>query len=228
MILTLFASCEEIEPEFLQTNFLDSENNGNIPQNLSPEVYDGIPESNYTLLVQDNFEYNSYEWLTGSGENFEAEINDMKYKIKTNEYPFIFISDLITFDENKNYEIEMIIDEYKSSYWDNTAVCGITIGLDYSTSKCLYFIITADKTYYAGHYNDGWNNWHDEEYSDDIVAEGYNKVTIRKYNNNFYFFANETLLKKYDTKSFYGIDLGILINANNQAKINSLKISYID
>ncbi len=225
-MISFLVSCKEEKPEFFQTNFLGQ---GELDMEyLIPEEYDGIPQSRRNSYINENYFDNGLNWLVGSDEVYSAEIQNMTYVCEAKSNPYVFYSHHNLFDENKNYEVEIAINEYTPTLLQNYAICALVIGYQYYSDKMLYFSIDNENAFFAGHYDNGWNNWRDKEFSDAIVNEGLNKLTVRKINNIFYFFVNEILVDEYQVKPIYDKNFGIVLNSHSQAIIQSFKIEYIE
>lgn len=127
-------------------------------------------------------------------------------------------------DQSKDFEIESSIMFVSGK--DNSAI-GITWGAN-NNKKYVFGFSGNGKFSIFKYDNNTWieiKNWTE---SSSIKKTDYNKLTIRKVNNKYYFFINETIVHSCKFENLYGNNIFIYVNDNQLIKINSIRISYLN
>jgi len=194
----------------------------------SANEYDGLKTSLYHDKFIEDFINNNNYWPEGSAEGVSYTIGDGTYTITNSTTSDILISgQKISINTDDNFEIET-----KIKMHDNNSMGGLFWGLKNTQETTIYkaFEIGPDAGYMI-YYFDGEseNRWFDWTYSDSTNNSGdYNKITVRKYNNNYYFFINENYIGKHKFSSFDGANIGFLFYPSSILIVDYFYVYVID
>ena len=191
----------------------------------TPFDYHGLPNYTYNCLLKENFNNNFKGWYEGSYSNFKAKIDNGCYEISNYDHkvPCVSLYNFPTINSNNNFQIESEIKILQDS-----SGYGLLWGANLQRQSYKYF------SYYL-YYELGlriidqsdtiriiWYGW---KYNDSIKKpKVYNKFTIRKYNQKYYFFLNEKIICQKRFKSFYGTQLGFYVYPQTIVRINLLNV----
>lgn len=132
----------------------------------------------------------------------------------------------IEMDESKDFEIETKIKFISGE--ENSA-----ISLVYGKSTVAWDKYDLNYTY-TGYYkidycaNSEYTNIIEWEESSIVKPDNFNTLTLRKVNNNCYFFINRQLVHSMYFKPFYGKHFGFQVPKNTKILVDYLSISYIE
>jgi hypothetical protein len=121
-------------------------------------------------------------------------------------------------DTTKDFEIESEISG------ENCKVMNLIWGKDNKSGKYC-FQISTDYQFAISYYNGSWIQLKDWTSSDIIHSRGYNKLTIRKIGNKYWFFLNEKLVFNCKFYPFFGNQIGY--QTDNLLYVKNLKVLYL-
>ena len=174
----------------------------------------------------DNFSNNKNNWFTGFSTDscYNSKIENGTYEITSNckgTYPLCWTTQ--TIDIARDFEIEAEIMYVKGE--DNNAA-SLVWSMD-STLNRICFGFSGYGQYVIRKYEGTWSSITDWTTSDLVHKSEYNKLTIRKIKDWYYFFLNETLVQTCLFRPFDGRQLGFQDNQNTTMRVNCLKVSYL-
>jgi hypothetical protein len=149
------------------------------------------------------------------------------YKLSSSSSTLIGLLPInVSVDSDKDFQIEASI-KYVSGEDNNGN--GIIWGKsNYGWSNFYSFAFTGNGSFAIGKKeNNEWKNsiipWTSSKY---LNSEGYNKLTIRKIANNYYFFINENLVHQCPFENLSGDEIWLYSNSNSTIYISEIAISY--
>jgi len=181
-------------------------------------------------IFYDDFSTNNSGWRIGT-------INSNVYQISNGYYELISTSDgatasnyntnnIFTIDQNKNFEIELSMAFISG---EENGGNGIWWGVKSSNWAGFQFVFSGNGSFrLSKYYNGTWNALKDWTKSDLINKNDYNKMTIRKIDNQYYFFINDGFVHSCPFESFYGNEINFCGTKNSIIRIEYIKISYIE
>jgi hypothetical protein len=207
----------KIKADYLRVSYLKK----------NKKSYDMYSYRDKTIAFYEGFSDNNREWKDG------YESKKHKGSIKNGYYTFKSLKSSgasgtyqnINIDTDRDFEIEAKI-KYSSGK-DNSGLMLIW-GRD-NNSNNNNFEFTANKKYWIGQYKDD-NYKADVSWTEfsSLNKYAYNRLTIRKIGNKYYYFINKKFVySKYFSK-FFGTKIGFLTPSNTEIIIDYLSVSYLD
>jgi len=217
---------------------------GTVSKDLSvvlhnPAEYNGMPSSYYQNVFIENFNDNSNNWPEGySAGKWEGAIKEGYYEI-TNfadaDTSRFFWHKVDNLDDELDFEVETKIKIVANPYpYGNGILWG---GERISTWYSIYYSMLFNNDYINNDHvfgvhdiksstsSDRWLGW---TILNNIHGLGsYNKLTIRKFDGEYYFFINETPIGSHQFKPFYDKNIGFLVNVRTTIRADYLNISYL-
>ena len=127
-------------------------------------------------------------------------------------------------DEEKDFEIET---SFLITGGNIETYSSIRFGQDVNFESFFSFVFTASGNFAVMKFDKKWVDIKPYTYSNAVLKNKFNKLTIRKVKNNYYFFINETLVHTSVFEPFFGQALTFLSTENSSMKIDFIKISYL-
>ncbi|MBT3311421.1 MAG: hypothetical protein HN737_06050 [Desulfobacterales bacterium] len=182
---------------------------------------------NKTDIFYDSFDDNRNYWAVGTFGNGvrKGKIINGYYEwksLKTGENPLTWRTTAI--NENKDFEIEARI-KYKEGEDDNSN-CLIWGRND--DSKRFRFGFSGNGQYKIDKYDGQWTTISPWKESSFVNKRSYNKITIRKIANTYYFFLNESRVHTMPFEPFFDQNIGFQVNQNTTIQIDYLRVSYLN
>jgi len=179
---------------------------------IDPTVYD-LP-INWTNYYSNEFTA-SGDWSEGTTSDYSAIISGGVYSIinYNTSSPWFFWTNVLSIpDTSVNYDYEI---KCKIDYDNVTQGSGIFSSFNETSSDQYFFKYTEMSG--IGYYTYGNKNnspW-------DVYGTGgnigiYNKLTIRKYKNNVYFFLNQNYINSVPFEGNYGGKFGFVVGADSK------------
>lgn len=194
-------------------------------QNNSASIYSSFEYNKNTIFYED-FTDNQKLWFSRQTDNKSAEIKNGRYRIETlTNKNSETVNNIVNFDNSKDFEIETKIRFAGGTEKSAQAFLWGISNSPYEDYGFLFlqsghFEITnyKDKTY---HKFKDWtllNNYHKSQF---------NKITIRKFANQYYFFFNEELVYQMPFIKFTGNKIGFEVGKKSSIEVDYLKVSYL-
>lgn len=184
-----------------------------------------ISDENEVILF-DNFDkFNNY-WLLGIEENSwieNIEDGNLYFQSLTNKPKEDLIP--VILDQNRDFEIEVSI---KLAKGNMEKAYGLQWGKSKSPVKQFDFYLSGNGHYTIDKYTGEFKDFVPFTQSDKVNSYTYNKLTIRKVKNKYYFFLNEHLVHSMPFEPFYGNLMGFQVAENSTILIDYFKVSYLD
>jgi len=205
---------------------------GNESEGIVPNLYDGIPPSYYQPVYCEYFFSNDQDWLTGTGSNYSASINSEAgyYEIInfSSDHKYIFWELVSDLDENKNFQIETNIKNISTN--DEDGGNGLVWGGESNGELRYYrFYINHDSFSVLDDQGEDHEYWIDWTNSGSVNEPGTcNKLTVRKYDGQYYFFINEVYVGQHVFKSLYGNYTGFRVYCETTIQVDNLIINHLE
>ena len=187
---------------------------------IDPTDYTGIP--GWITDYYNDFS-ESGDWLEDSGDTWSATIANGFYTIidtdasDENYGRYYYTNE--TEIPSGNYDIEVII---KNTIDNGYYGSGLVFGLDPDDGFNYY-------KFSQGYHNIGdtdgsWTDWTESTYGN---SGDWNKLTVRKYGDKYYFFINEKFIFSDDYNDF-GNQIGFIIDKDTQVDIDEVGVFTMD
>ncbi len=229
MISYLFAFLFSIPTHLAyQSHFQINTNKQNIESQWLgwfPEQYNGIPLIDKKIILLESFDNNKNKWDSVDDEKETTMIKGgaLLMTSKDNTPKSVAIS--VDFDEENNFEIEANI-EFLKGETDNFS--GIIWGSDNDKNKRFRFGFSGEGHFLIDKFNSSWINIVNWTVCESFMKKTLNKLTIRKVDDDYFFFINEKLVHRTRFTSLYGKMVGFQCNKNSSIKIDFLKVAIIE
>lgn len=191
----------------------------------NPGVYHSISSEEKIAVFYDDFDDNRYKWGLGH------ELKDWSEKIDESNLVFQSYDDNakedlinVEFSQKIDFEIETFIRFTKG---DSLKFFGLQWGKSSDFNNQYDFLISGNGFYTIDRFSGEFHDYVSPSPSALIKKKLYNKLTIRKINNNFYFFINEELVHSMPFKSFFGNYFGFQVGNNSIIQVDYLRISEL-
>lgn len=195
----------------------------------SQSNYNDYSKNDREDLFYENFQssYNVNDITYDKDGNSYGEYHTGYFELKCTKSTGIGCTNQIvsTLDQTRDFEIEASI-MFKDGLDNNGN--GITWGrLDDSNRFNFSFSGNGQFSVYKRKENI-WSEIKGWTISSAINKAGYNKLTIRKVDNNYYFFINEINVCGCPFVPFFGNTMYLFANTNSTVRINSIRVSHLN
>jgi hypothetical protein len=194
--------------------------------------YSDYSENEKQVIFFDDFNKKDNDWSLGTYGNGcrTSTIKNGYYEIESlckNQYP-TFWTNLVNIDERKDFEIESRIkflygedNNSNSIFWGDGKIEGAKFSYRYR------FGISGNGQYIIDKYSGAWEYKKHWTKTNIVKLNDYNKITVRKINNKYYYFLNNQFVHENDFEPFYGQRIGFQTNQNTKIRIDYLRVSYL-
>ncbi|TXB65933.1 OmpA family protein [Vicingus serpentipes] len=179
-----------------------------------------------TVLVNEEFNDNSFGWYENNGENIKCEVKNGTYLIKnkTESSRWIYqgLSDLAPDTENFTIEIKL-----KQSSGEKGYGFGILFSMYGDNSSYQKFLITSNKDYKLDHFYSEKSHIMVDYKKTEAINEGYNYNVLKvvKTANIVAYFINDELVYKTGKFSYYGSRIAFFLGNKMEMEIDYLKVT---
>ncbi|RMG76006.1 MAG: hypothetical protein D6722_00105, partial [Bacteroidetes bacterium] len=193
---------------------------------IAQRHYNDYRSSQKNYVFQDNFNDNSTGWWTGRDDADEASISGgyLNWMRIAQNGKTSFWTTPSGFDENGDFEIET---RFRIVSSEERYLCGLIWGRSTSATSDFVFGFSQDGDYrIAAREDDSWSystDWTKEH----INPNGYNKLTVRKVGNWYYYFVNEQFVHQERFRAWHGPRVGFVIHARSKVSIDYLNIAEL-
>ncbi len=225
VIISTFMSCiTEKNPEIIEDLFFE----GNIIDDSLYKTYNYIQSDQHQSLLYDDVDTDSGLWPNIATGDITSEHTSDGYLINNTYEHDRFISVNIDDFENTNFEIEFVMKLENSTSSESS---GFFWGDDNIAPHKFYYYKFSNnpQAIELGEWYGLFDSWYDSEdlINFSINTSSFNKFTIRKINNKYYFFINEIFLFDTFIEPFFGNNIGILNGGYSKSLFKSIKIDYL-
>jgi hypothetical protein len=190
-------------------------------------VYNDPTITNRTFVFVDDFLNNGNQWSIGEFGNGKAQgkIEDGVYYLQSNQTDVNWaIWTRATVNQEKDFEIEARLRFVTGE--DNNANC-LFWGRD-EQDRRFRFGISGSGQYLIDQNDGSWTNLLPWTSSDNARKTDFNKLTVRKRGDTYYFFLNEQFVHSMPYKPLYDHLLGIQVNQNTTMAVDYIRVAYLN
>lgn len=195
-------------------------------ENIKPSEYIYSSKLKSQTVLTDDFSKFSNYWLLGIEENSWSEsieegnlvFQSLADKAKEDVLPVII-------DQNRSFEIETSI-RFVEGKMDKGY--GLQWGKAINPVKQFDFLLTGYGHFTIDKYTGDFKDFVPFTVSDNVNRYTYNKLTVRKVQDMYYFFLNEKLVHSMPFEPFFGNLLGFQVAENSTIRIDKIEVAYLD
>jgi hypothetical protein len=195
-------------------------------EKISPADYNFSKGLKSQFILQDDFsKFNNY-WLLGIEENsWEENIEggNLVFQSLTNKPKEDLIPVII--DQKRDFEIETSI-RFVEGQMDKGY--GLQWGKAINPLNQFDFLLTGAGHFTIDKYTGEFRDYIPFTISDKVNRYAFNKLTVRKAGNMYYFFLNEKLVHSMPFEPFFGNLIGFQVAENSTIRVDNLDIAYLD
>ncbi|HOW41482.1 MAG TPA: caspase family protein [Bacteroidales bacterium] len=178
------------------------------------------------FVLQDDFSKFSNYWLLGIEENSWAESIEgghLVFESLTNKPKEDLIPVII--DQNRSFEIEASI-RFVEGQMDKGY--GLQWGKAANPIRQFDFLLTGAGHYTIDKYTGEFKDYVPFTVSQKVNRYAFNKLTVRKVANKYYFFLNEALVHSMPFEPFFGNLIGFQVAENSTIRVDNIEVAYLD
>jgi hypothetical protein len=195
-------------------------------EKTSPSDYSFSKGLKSQVVLNDDFSKFSNYWLLGIEENSWSEsiedghlvFQSLTDKAKEDLLPVIL-------DQKRNFEIETSI-RFVEGKMDKGY--GLQWGKAINPLKQFDFLLTGSGHYTIDKYTGDFKDYVPFTLSENVNRYAFNKLTVRKVADMYYFFLNEKLVYSMPFEPFFGNLLGFQVAENSTIRVDNIEIAYLD
>jgi len=195
-------------------------------EKVSPSDYTFSKGMKSQVVLNDDFSKFSNYWLLGIEENSWSEsiedghlvFQSLTDKAKEDLLPVII-------DQKRNFEIETSI-RFVEGKMDKGY--GLQWGKAINPLKQFDFLLTGSGHFTIDKYTGDFKDYVPFTLSDKVNRYAFNKLTVRKVADTYYFFLNEKLVHSMPFEPFFGNLLGFQVAENSTIRVDNIEIAYLD
>jgi len=195
-------------------------------EKVSPSDYTFSKGMKSQVVLNDDFSKFSNYWLLGIEENSWSEsiedghlvFQSLTDKAKEDLLPVII-------DQKRNFEIETSI-RFVEGKMDKGY--GLQWGKAINPLKQFDFLLTGSGHFTIDKYTGDFKDYVPFTLSDNVNRYAFNKLTVRKVADTYYFFLNEKLVHSMPFEPFFGNLLGFQVAENSTIRVDNIEIAYLD
>lgn len=195
-------------------------------EKISPADYNYSKDLKSQSIFKDDFtKFNNY-WLLGIEENSWSE------RIEDGQLVFQSLTDKpkedllpVIIDQKRNFEIEISVKfvegEIDKGY-------GLQWGKAVNPFRQFDFLLTGAGHFTLDKYSGQFQDYVPFTLSDKVNRYAFNKLTVRKAGNMYYFFLNEKLVHSMPFEPFFGNMFGFQVGEKSTIIVDNIDIAYLD
>jgi len=194
-------------------------------QQANISQYSGIAPANKLLIFTEEFNDNLNSWQTRKDSFAVVTIDKGEFTLEAIGKKNVEDQILVPINQNNNFEIEILLKHVKGN---PARAVGIHWGKSSKLNKYYSFLINAKKSFAISKYNGANVAYVPPKECKSITTLGYNKLSIRKYDNMLYFFINEEFVYSMLFKPFFGNEIGIQAPSGTQLAVDHIRIYQLN
>jgi uncharacterized repeat protein (TIGR01451 family) len=195
-------------------------------QKPSPSDYGFGKTARTAYILQDDFSKFNNFWLLGVEENSWSETiegGNLVFQSLTDKPKEDLIPVII--DQKRDFEIEMKM-KFVEGLMDKAY--GLQWGKSVNPAKQFDFFLTGAGHYSIDKYTGDFKDYIPFTLADNVNRYNYNKLTVRKVADKYYFFLNEKLIHSMPFEPFFGNLIGFQVAERSTIAIDNIDIAYLD
>ncbi len=195
-------------------------------EKVNPSDYSYSKNLKTQFVLQDDFSKFSNYWLLGIEENSWAESIEgghLIFESLTNKPKEDLIPVII--DQNRSFEIETSI-RFVEGQMDKGY--GLQWGKAANPMKQYDFLLTGAGHFTIDKYTGEFTDYVPFTISPKVNRYAFNKLTVRKVADKYYFFLNENLVHTMPFEPFFGNLIGFQVAENSTIRVDNIDVAYLD
>lgn len=192
----------------------------------TPAYYSFSKDIKTQYVLKDDFSKFSNYWLLGIEENSWSEtIEDghLVFKSLTDKSKEDLLPAII--DQKRDFEIEASI-RFVEGQMDKGY--GLQWGKSVNPIRQFDFLLTGGGHFTIDKYDGSFIDYVPFTVSESVNRYAFNKLTVRKVTDKYYFFLNEKLIHSMPFEPFFGNLIGFQVGDNSTIAIDNIEIAYLD
>ncbi|MCK5145220.1 caspase family protein [bacterium] len=193
-----------------------------------PKIYEAIPVNYKKTIFYDAFNDNRNNWEAGDGQYRYGRVENGYYLWGNGGSINCGSKRAMSIGSNVDFEIEAMVKIVKAKI---KYTCGIIWGCSQIPlgfqGQYFHMTFNRESKLFIGRWDDGSRKKYYSKKQKEIKIDEYNKLTVRKYKDKYYFFINEVFVKSIKFQSWFGQDVGFLGSINSVMHADYLRISEI-
>jgi len=188
----------------------------------SQSSYSDYGSSSKEVFVNDQFSNNDNDWYIEETGDFIRRIEGGHLYLESTIDRAKLLSNEYTIDESRNYQIEASL-----KFITGKVNTGHALLFGKSPDNDFGFYFTGQQSYKISKYEGGYVDYIDFTTNTILSTNGYNKLTLRKVGNQWYFFINEQLVHTMESQTFFGNRIGFQVGGKSIIHVDYLTIHYL-
>jgi len=192
--------------------------------NWKPAYYSGVPDSDRHTIIFDEFEDNRNRWnLESKYLKMRIDKGDYFYCDNLRDTPYPKRKNFV-FDINGNYEVEIRMRFVRGM---EGSPLGLIFGGDNEGNSFNFFYTPQGEYKISQYYNYRSIELKTWTPHPSIQQYSMNTLTVRRINNEWYYFINRELAYRTTAKQLFGGDFGFMVSGNTAVEIDYFKIQEL-
>ncbi len=214
-------STEEIRGTLCNRSFVLRRGGGST-NNINPTDYTA---TRYENLFLDNFSNNNNDWFEGENSDYTFDVRNGAYLLQSKNNQVWFVSRDIELNPNRNYDIEV---EFRLLSGGENFGHGLRWGFSDVDNNFFFSLFPANREYSVGEQRSGsysfWKGW---TAHNAVRTSGWNRLTVRKYENQYYFFVNGQFVYSRSYVAPSNNRIAFAVPPRSAMEVDNLKVRYI-
>lgn len=220
--LLIFSCTKETNPELInQTFFICFDKEKDPP--LNPENINGLPDKCTNIFYFEEFKNDKSGWYRSNDSDKKFISSGGYYQMLNNtmlNYYIRFGLDRDVFGGNFDFtcvvrKVNGTIGEYLSVIWGAKDWRYLEFGIDHVSRYYIKENISQSS---------GTKMISSGSFSPAVNTNDWYKLTIRRLEGNYFFFANDTLIAKLPSVLHFGSDIGFFVPEGNEFSVDKIEI----
>ena len=178
--------------------------------------------TSYQTLFQDNFSNNRNEWFEGENSSYKFDVRGGSYLCRSKNSQVWFIFRDVELNGSRNYDIEA---SFRLLDGGEDFGHGLRWGFD-DVNNNFFFSLLPSQQYSAGSQRTSysfWKNWT----GDNIIRRSWNTLTVRRYDDNYYFFINGKFVYSRSYVAPPANQIAFAVPPRSSMEVDNIKVRYI-
>jgi hypothetical protein len=179
-------------------------------------------QNSLVSFFADDFVSNRFGWFIGSNSENQASISNGMYTYKILVEQSFFQAKKVAIPNSSNFDIEL---RFKFLIDDPAKRAGIVFCGSSSNNLYYYYINNYDRVIIGNYLN---YSWYIELVNVKAIHQNdFNKMTIRKVNDLYYFYVNDVFVYHTDLEGSYGNLFGFHLDGKSSIMIDNFEVNQL-
>ncbi|MFY0593676.1 DUF7477 domain-containing protein [Roseivirga sp.] len=195
-------------------------------EGLSQSSYNDYSESQKTEYYREDFNNPSSQWESYSSGKVLGKIHEGYFDwISMNDKAHVRYTSIAYMDWDLDWQIEVRMKQVNGK---TTSSNDVVWDREVGNSNKYHFGFTSAGKYNISEYNDGYQPIVDFTEAEFVNKRDFNKITVRKVRDTYYYFFNERFITRSAYKPVKDDYLGIVVPPNSTLQVDYIDVSYLD